>query len=282
MTAPRTSLGRPFLTLWSGQTISEIGSTLSGVAAGIYIFLETGSATWLGVISAVTAIPAILMGAAGSIIDRYQRRVVMIGADIVAALSPAIALALAVAGQLEVWHLVVVGFVASLGNAAQMAASQAAVPALVRSDQLERAHSLKQLGAAAGVVVGPITAAPILVYWGIEAVLIVDLITFAVGITAVACVPFADPPREPQLDDDGTWRDMWSWLRGPGAVLLPLMVVTGALNLSLAVFSIAILVAATLVAGAAKAGLVLGLGGVAMVAGSLISASLRRSPDRSR
>ncbi len=280
MKQPLAPLGRPFLTVWIGQTISEIGSMLSGVAAAVYVFLETGSATWLGIMSAVGALPAVLVGAAGSQIDRYPRRQVMIAGDCVAALAPTVVLVFALTGRLQIWHLVVAGFVAGLGNAAQTAASQAAVPALVDEDQLERAHALKQLGAGAGVVIGPIAATPLLVHWGIEIVLLVDLATFVVGIVTVALVRFVDPPRQPDLDDDGSWLDMWSWLRGPGVVLLGILVVACTLNLTLAFFNIAILVAATIVGGAAKAGLVLGLGGFAMIAGSIVAAGRRRSSDR--
>lgn len=275
-------LGRPFLTVWAGQTVSEIGTLLSGVAAAVYIFLETGSATWLGIASAVATLPAVLVGAAGSVIDRYPRRQVMIVGDVVAALSPLILLTLALTGNLQVGHLVAAGFIGSIGNAVQSAAAQAAIPALVDEDQLERAHALKQLGAAIGIVIGPVAATPILVRWGIEAVLIVDLVTFAIGVLAVGAVRFRDVAPTPEIDDNGSWRDMWTWLRGPGSVLIAMLALSATVNLTLAFFNVSILVATTVVGGAATAGMVLGVGGAAMIAGSIATAQLGASVDRAK
>lgn len=275
-------LGRPFLTVWAGQTVSEIGSMLSGVAGAVYVFLETGSAAWLGLASGVATLPAVLVGAAGSVIDRHSRRRVMIAGDLVAALAPLSLLVLALAGDLRVGHLVAAGFIGSIGNAVQSAAAQAAIPALVDQDQLERAHALKQLGAGIGIVIGPVAATPILVRWGIETVLIIDLVTFALGVTAVGVVRFREVAPTPQVDDDGSWRDMWIWLRGPGAVLVALLALSGTVNLTLAFFNVSILVATTVVGGPATAGMVLGIGGAAMIAGSLGTAALGTSVDRAK
>ena len=57
----RPHLGRRFLTVWVGQTLSGIGSTMSAVGVAVYVFLETGSAVWLGVLSALSAIPVVLV-----------------------------------------------------------------------------------------------------------------------------------------------------------------------------------------------------------------------------
>ena len=50
---PPAPLGRRFLTVWAGQTASMIGSQVSAIGAAVYVFVETGSAVWLGVLTAV-------------------------------------------------------------------------------------------------------------------------------------------------------------------------------------------------------------------------------------
>jgi len=273
-------LSRAFVAVWIGQTVSEVGSMLSAIGAAVYVYLQTGSAVWLGVLSALAAAPAIIAVGFAPVVDRFPRRSVLLVADIVAASGVVVALGLAAAGRLEVWHLAVAGFIGGLGTAVQVSASQAAVTALVEPEQYDRANSLKQMGPAIGIVVGPVLATPLLAWWGIEMILTIDLVTFAVGIGSVLAVRFDDAPPERSVNDDGSWRDMWAWLSGPGRPLLGLMVIGVVLNFSLAFVNIAMLAAATTLAGAARSGLVLGLAGTAMIVGSLVSAAKDASDDR--
>ena len=77
------------------QTISGIGSVVSGVGVGVYVYIETGSAAWLGVLSAQASLPYVLTAPLLPLTDRYRRRLVMIAADTFAVLGPTIALLLA-------------------------------------------------------------------------------------------------------------------------------------------------------------------------------------------
>ncbi len=55
--ATMSTLGHRFFIVWAGQTVSAIGSSLSGVGVAVYVFLETGSAAWLGLLTALAALP---------------------------------------------------------------------------------------------------------------------------------------------------------------------------------------------------------------------------------
>lgn len=274
------SLGRPFLTIWFGQTISLIGSAVSAVGVAVWVFLETGSAAWLGMLAALAALPVLLAGPFLPIVDRYPRRTMMIAADTVATLGTIVALCLAVAGRLEVWHLVVAAFVGGAGSAFQFPAFQAAVPLLVDREGLGRANGLNQFGPAVGIVVGPVVATPLVAWWGITAVLIVDVVTFAVAIGCTVAVGFDDQrdsgsgatdaaPAAPN-SDDGSWGSAWVWMRVDGRPLVTLLIVLAITNFVLAFFNIALIALATTLGGAARAGLVLGAGGVSMLAGSVV------------
>ena len=72
-------LGRRFLTVWVGQTASLVGSAVSGVGVAVWVYLETGSAAWLGVLAAMAAVPAVLAGPFLPIVDRFPRRTTMRG-----------------------------------------------------------------------------------------------------------------------------------------------------------------------------------------------------------
>lgn len=258
--------------MWAGQTLSGIGSSMSAIGVAVYVFVTTGSAVWLGVLSALAAIPAVLVVPFAGVIDRHSRRTVMLAADAFAAIGPASALVLAASGRLEVWHLVVAGFLASLGNAVQMPAAQAAVPLLVTSEALGRANGLNQLGPALGFVLGPGLATPLVAVWGVPSVLIVDAVTFVIAVSTTAAVRFDDSAarRGAELvDDDRSWRPALRWLRTTGRPLLTLLAAMAVVNWCLGFYNIALEVLAIDVAGSANAGIVFGAAGAAMVVGSL-------------
>lgn len=268
---PRPPLGRGYLTVWFGQTVSAIGSMLSGVGIGVWVFLETGSAAWLGLLIALANAPSVLLMPVVRLVDRYPRRRVMIVGDSIAALAALAPLTLALAGKLDVWHLAIAGFVGGAGGAIQYPAFQAAIPSLVAPDAIARANGLHQFGPALGVTVGPLLAAPLVGWWGVESVLIVDLATFVVAVVTTLVIPFGDrPTASDDLPDDGSWRTAWSWLRGPGRALLALIGTMAAVNLVLAGFNIATFALAVELGGTTGAGLPIAVGGVAMIAGSLL------------
>lgn len=294
------TLGRRFLTVWLGQSLSLVGSTVSAVGVAVWVYLETGSVAWLGGLAAMAALPSLVTGPFLPIIDRVSRRRMMLVADTVASVGTVVALALAAADRLEVWHLVAAAFVGGVGTAFQFPAFQAAVPLLVDRDALGRANGLNQFGPALGVVIGPVLATPLVAWWGVEAVLVLDVSTFVIAIACTAAVRFsdADAPatdhpatdraatdrRAPDGDpvDDGSWRSALAFLRGDGRPLVVLLVVMAVTNFVLAFFNVAIISLATLLGGAAKAGLALGAGGLAMLVGSIVLGRRGVAPRRVR
>ena len=276
----RPALGRRFLVVWAGQTVSTIGTVLSGVGVAVYVFVETGSAAWLGLLAALSSVPYILTAPLLSITDRFTRRSTMIAADTFAVVGPASALVLALTGRLEIWHLAVAGFLGGVGNAFQWPAAQAAVPALVTPEALGRANGLGQLGQAVGMVLGPVVATPLVAVWGIEAVLTADLVTFVVAVVATTSVRFDDPPDDGSVADDGTWSALLTWLRGDGRPLVALLAAMATVNFLLSFFNVSLLVVATDLGGTARAGVVVGAAGAAMIVGSLVSGHRGVGDDR--
>ena len=280
--APLAPLGSRFLRVWFGQTVSTVGSALSGVGVAVFVYLETGSEAWLGVLAALGALPFVLVGPFLGIVDRFPKRSVMIGADVFAAIGPAFALVMALTDRLEVWHLAVAAVLGGIGTAVQGTASMAAVPSLVESEAIGRANGLAQLGPAIAIVIGPLLATPLVAWWGIEAVLWADFGTFVFGMVLTLITPFADVATTGEVEDDGSWRAAWTWLYVSGRPLLVLLLAMSVVNFSLSFFNLGLLVTATSVGGPARAGLALAVGGVAMIAGSLLLAQRGVSSHRIR
>jgi DHA3 family macrolide efflux protein-like MFS transporter len=265
-------LGRTFVWICSTQALSIVGSTLSSIGVAVYVYLETGDPRWLGALMGVTAAPFVVMAPLLALLDRRSRRSMLLLGDCLAATGPVLALTLALAGRLELWHLVVAGLLSGIGNAVQAPAASAVVPALVPSgspETLARANGLFQLGPAAGIVVGPAVATPLVAWFGVEAVLLVDVVTFAIAVAATLLTPFADAVDErPVADDDGSWRAALGWLWSEGRALVVLLVAMGVVNFLLSFFNVSMLAVSTDVGGAALAGVAVALGGVAMIGGS--------------
>jgi MFS family permease len=263
-------LGRRFVTVWAGQTFSTVGSALSGIGIAVYVFVTTGSLAWLGALSALGALPVLMTSPFLRLTDRFDRRTVMIGADIAAAIGPTIALGIALFGEIRPWHLAVAGFAGGLGTSFQVPAYQAALPHLVDERAIDRANGLVQLGPAAALVLGPALATPLVAWWGIKAILIADLVSFLIGAGATALTPFSavSGPVDEAVDD-GSNRAALDWLRGPGRALLVLLVVMAFINLVMAFFNVAYFALAVELGGVARAGLAPAVGGAAMIVASL-------------
>ncbi len=266
----RPPLRASFYRIWVGQTLSTIGSELSAIGVAVYVYLETGSELWLGILAALAGLPFVFVGPFLGLVDRFQRRTVMLVADSFAVVGPTLALVLAAADRLEVWHLALAGFIGGVGTAIQLPAVQASVPSLVDHESYGRANGLMQLGPSIAVVAAPVLATPIVALWGIVAVLIIDVATFVVALFLTLFTPFTDVLDEADAADDRTWRSALAWLRRDGKPLLVLLGGLAVVNFLFAFFDIALLAIATNVGGAKQAGLALGAGGFAMIASSLL------------
>ena len=97
---------KTFLIVWLGQVVSLLGSSMTGFALGVWIYQETGSATGFALTLLFNMLPrAVLAPAAGVIADRYNRRLVMIVADLGAGVTTVLTALLFLNGQLDVWHI---------------------------------------------------------------------------------------------------------------------------------------------------------------------------------
>ena len=262
---------RRFRVLALGQIASILGTHVSGVGVSIIAFIETGSVWWLSLLYLASRVPALFFaGHAGAAADRLDRRRILLAADAVAAVATTAAAALHLAGALELWHLLALAVIGSIANAYQDPAFQAAVPTLVPADRLDRANGLLQLGPAVGALAGPALAGALVAFAGIGGVLVFDLVTFAAAVTATLVVRFPSPTTDP-APRTSTWatlRSSWVYLDGPRRGLRRLVVVGAFANLVLSIVNVLLLAALLPLVGEGGTGLILSLGGVAMLLAS--------------
>ncbi|HML24053.1 MAG TPA: MFS transporter [Aggregatilinea sp.] len=208
----------PFFTVWIGQAFSLFGSSLVQFALVWWLADTTNSATVLATATLVAMLPQIVIGpVAGSLVDRWNRRLVMMAADgFVALVTVALAILFAT-GEIAVWHVYVAAFIRSLGGAFHFPAMQASTSLMVPKDQLARVAGLNQTLQGAMSIVAPPVGAILLESLPIQAVLSVDVLTAIPAIGALFFVAIPQPPRaetpEAGAEKANVWQDLVAGLR---------------------------------------------------------------------
>ena len=185
--------------IWLGQLVSLIGSGLTEFGIGVWVYQRSGSATEFALIAFFTTIPHVLVSPlAGVLVDRWNRRWVMLGSDCGAALSSLAVALLAWSGHLEIWQVYLSVFVTSSCVAFQFPAFASLMTQLVPEQQLGRANGMISLAWSAGLIAAPPLAAALLVQVGLSGVIVVDVLSFLVGISTLllARVRVSTPVRE--------------------------------------------------------------------------------------
>jgi len=171
-----------FLLLWGSQTVSQLGTAMTDYAVIIWVYSRKGTASSVTLLTVCTFLPTIFFRfLAGSMVDRQNKKRIMLIADLLAACGTLAVFVLHSADVLQIWHLYVINFLLSLMNAFQEPASFVAVSLLVPKEYYARAGGLQGFSGAAVSILAPALGALLLAGGGLDLVLIVDLLTFAVA-----------------------------------------------------------------------------------------------------
>lgn len=200
-----------FFTIWTGQAISLVGSALVQFALVWWLTQKTGSATVLAMATLVAMLPQIVLGPfAGALVDRWNRRIIMIIADSsIAAISLLLAWLFAT-GRVEIWHIYVVMAIRSLGGAFHFPAMSASTPLMVPEKHLTRINGLNQTLQGINGLIAPPLGALLLGFFQTDTILLIDVGTALFAIIPLFFIPIPQPERieeptqteKPSLVDD--------------------------------------------------------------------------------
>lgn len=176
----RKNKRRNFLILVIGQTVSQLGSAMTGFAVTMYAYTKTGAVMASSALAVCSALPYLVVSLfGGAAADRGNKKRIMLVCDAVAAAGSLGILCCFLTGKLSLWVLGAINIVNGFMNAFQGPASQAAVSLLVERKDYVRAGGLQSaLGSLAGLL-QPVLAAALLNAGGLGLVVAVDLSTFA-------------------------------------------------------------------------------------------------------
>ena len=172
-----------FTLLWTGQLVTEMGSSLTALASSIYVYKVTGSALNVGLMMMAAAAPSLLVGLfAGVFVDRYDRKRIMIASDLLRA-----ALILAIPFLLPVnvaWLYILVMLSAAVGQFFNPAHASV-LPDVASEEELNAANSLMAISSFGSLVVGYALAGLITTSFAIEWVFYIDALTFLISAVCV-------------------------------------------------------------------------------------------------
>jgi DHA3 family macrolide efflux protein-like MFS transporter len=189
-----------------GQTVSLFGSSLVQYAILWYLTLETQSGTVLALATAFGFLPQAFASVFGGVwADRYNRKFLLIGADATIAATTLVLAVMLWQGLSGLWPVYLTLAIRSLGAGIQMPAVGALLPQIVPADRLMRVNGINMSIQSAMTILAPAVAAALFAWLGLQAVLMVDVGTAAIGIGLVALIPVATIVRSDRaagyLDD---------------------------------------------------------------------------------
>jgi DHA3 family macrolide efflux protein-like MFS transporter len=235
-----------FFVIWTGQAFSLVGSQLVQFALVWWLTKTTGSATVLAFATMMALLPQIVLGPmAGALVDRWNRRKVLVVADGGIALVTLLLAALYALGLVQVWHIYALMLIRAAGSAFHWPAMQASTTLLVPEKHLSRIAGLNQTIAGIANIGAPPLGALLLELLPMQGILAIDVVTAIIAIGPLLFISIPQPERAEDStsggavasvvgDVRGGLRFVWGW-RGMTLIIVVAMLLNlvGAPALSL-------------------------------------------------
>lgn len=266
---------KPFFTIWTGQIFSLLGSSLAQFALIWWLTRTSGSAKVLAGATLIGMLPQIFLGPfAGALVDRWNRRLVMMAADGMIALASLWLAVQFLTGQAEIWQVYVVLFIRSAGGAFHWPAMQASTSLMVPGAHLARVAGMNQMLNGAVNIIAPPLGAMLIELFSVQTVLFIDVATALIAILPLTWVAIPQPVPQASAAAASVWNDLkagfryvWSW---PGLLIL-LLGATLINFISIPAFSLLpLMITRHFNAGALELGWMQTAWGVGMVIGGLL------------
>lgn len=276
---------RDFYILWSTQSLSQLGSSITAFALTLWLYEKTGSALSTAALTICSYAPYVVMSIfAGALTDRFNKKKTMLVCDTLAAMCTVILFVLYKTDSLLIWHLYLVNVISGLMNTVQQPASEVTMTLIVPKEYYQKTSGLKSLSRSVISVLNPLIAAALYSFAGLDLVIAVDLISFVVAFIALA--GFIKIPENAGKTKESTLKlakEGLAFLKKTPMVLKLILFMSG-VNLISSAFDATLpgYVIPNPKGGSNVLGVVTSSAGVAMIIGSLIVSALPKPKDRVR
>ena len=279
---------KTFLALWSTQSLSQLGSSMTAFALTLWLYEKTGSALQTAMLSICSYAPYVMVSIfAGALSDRWDKKRVMLVCDTLAACSTLVVFALLRADLLVPGHLYLLNALNGLMNTIQQPAGDVAMTLIIPKKHYQKTSGMKSFSNSLITIMNPVLATTLFSLFGINVVIAVDFCTFAVAFVTllfgirIPKVRYADGEKKESLA--ASVKGGLIFLKENGLVFTLILFLAG-VNLVASAFD-AVLPAFILPApqgGEIVLGLVTSTAGVAMLVGSVLVTFMKQPGDRVR
>ena len=229
-----------FLLLWFGELISSIGGGLTSFGLGVYVFLQTGSASGMALVTLLGFLPTLLLSVpAGVLADRYDRRLLMMLGDGCSALGIIYILICMINGGASLPQICIGVFVSAVFSSLLEPSYRATVSDLLTKEEFSKANGLVSLAGSARYLISPIVAGLLLSVSDVKLLLILDIGTFVLTVISTAVVKRGIHTKlsEEKKSFKESLKEGWNVVHSRQGIFL-LIMVSAVLTLFLGVFQI--------------------------------------------
>ncbi len=204
---------KSFAVIWAGQFFSTLSSAVVGYAVVFWLSIKTGSAEVLAFSFIATFLPHLLLGPfTGVLVDRWDRKRIMIAADIFIALCTAAMAALFALGEVRIPYIYLLLALRSVGSAFHVPAMQASVPLLAPESELLRVAGVNQAIHSTSSLASPALAALLINAFDMTYALLFDVLGAAIACGTLVLVHIPNPPKRTDVPPH-VFREMMEGLR---------------------------------------------------------------------
>lgn len=276
-----------FYILWSTQSLSQLGSTMTSFALTLWLYQKTGSALQTALLSICSYAPYVIMSIfAGALSDKWDKKRTMLTCDTLAACSTIIVLFMLQTDLLHPWHLYLLNAISGLMNTVQNPASEVAITLITPKDQYQRTSGMRSFSRSLITILHPVIATTLWSAGGMNAVIAVDLSTFAIAFLSLLFL--VNIPGTIKIAEDDNQESLLASVRAgllclkENRLVLYLILFLSGVNLVASAFD-AVLPAFILPranGGEQVLGIVMSFAGIAMLIGSVLATVLPAPKDR--
>lgn len=274
---------KDFLILWSTQSVSQLGSSITAFALTLWLYEKTGSSLSTAVLTICSYAPYVLMSIfAGALTDRFDKKKTMIVCDVLAVLCTIVVLGLFSTNRLMVWHLYTLNAISGLMNTVQQPASEVAMTLIIPEKYYQKTSGLRSLSRSLISILNPLIATALYSFMGLKGVIAVDIGSFVVAFIALqffVSIPESNSERKESVlvlvkEGIGFLKD--------NPMIMTLILFMAGVNLVASAFDATLpgYVLPNPKGGQYVLGIVTSCSGVAMIIGSLIVSFLPKPKDR--
>lgn len=190
------------------QAISMVGTRMTTIALGIWLYQKTGQTMDLLLIPLFNELPSLLFGhVTGVFVDRHDRKSIMLLADLGQALGTLMLFISIGSGRFEVIHLYLVVFLQGLFASMQEPAADATISIMTTPHNRTRVNGIKELSFPAAGIIAPVLAGVLYVAIGIDGVIVVDLVTFLLASLIMMSLKLPAPQKSGERSENRPVKD---------------------------------------------------------------------------